>query len=401
MISNLVAENYFNIYIGNHGKISGIEDYIDVTKQLLKKTEIPVRVTSSLDADAVNIIIDEFTNYAENLNFLNFKKNNPKSHVIFVLTEFVESKWGVRSINNFGGLLEASSIALFDVYLRFYRKDYPSITINSLLRLFCFLPVILMECGFYSINFLLRRLVGRRARNPFKNYLTLHARSIYFHMRFLGLKACLEYSNAILAGHEDIIAGVYKNLGAKIDGICYLGVLYPEFHVENTLAKLTNEKKLFIEITGSITAYRKKWMSKIDRTLISLGMHNHFGLCKSFSSLKSQIIDDTGRAAFSMHPPQTRRWKYCSPMRIYRALAIDNNLPITTKNFSQNPIENVCFLYKDKNSILDLYKMYIEPDKLINFIVDRVRFYNDTVGIRNDALVRKLQSFIHSGVWPE
>jgi hypothetical protein len=398
MQSNLVAKNYFNIYIGNHGKISGIEDYIDVTKQILKKTGIPVRVTSSLDADAVNIIIDEFTNYVENLNFLNFKKNNPKSHVIFVLTEFVESKWGVKSINNFGGLLEASSIALFDVYLRFYRKDYPSITINSLLKLFCYLPVILTECGFYAINYLLRSLVGGRPRDPFKSYIKFHARSIYFHMRFLGLKTCLEYSNAILAGHEDIIAGVYRNLGAKIDGICYLGVLYPEFHVENTLAKLKNEKKLFIEMTGSITAYRKKWMSKIDRTLISLGMHNHFGLCKSFSSPGSETINDTGRAAFSMHPPQSRWWKYCSPMRIYRALAVDNNLPVATKNFSQNPIENICFLYKDKNSILDLYKMYIRPDQLRNFVDDRIQSYNDTVSIRNDALVKRLKSFIQSGV---
>jgi hypothetical protein len=382
---------YLNLYIGNHGKSDGIEDYIVLITNLTANRGVQVRVSSAYDPHAVNLVIDEFTNYVENHRLAAFKKAYPRSKIVFILTEFAARNWGVKSFNHFGGLFDAAAIALFDVYLRLVRDDFGQATIAGILKLMLYSPILALQMLPDSLRLVVRMLTGRRVSHRGVRYLRTHYRTIYFHMRYLGLKASLRYADAIIASHERIIDGFSREVGAHGKRLQYFGVLYPELEERNVLDRLMVDKKLFIEITGSITRYRQKWIERINRQLISLGLQNVFGSCMSlpFSLLASD--KPVERGAYSLHPPQTRTWPYCSPTRIFRALSVDHNLPILTHHFHQNPIEDVCFVFENQKSTVELFEMYADPARLRAFVEPRVKSYNEVVAVRNDALVERLR----------
>lgn len=390
----MTSDKYLSLYIGNHGKANGIEDYILIITKLMLKRGIPIQVSSKLDPKAVNLVIDEFTNYVENHRIAEFKKAHPYSKIVFVLTEFAERKWGVESFNHFGGVFESAAIALFDVYLRMIRDDLGRLGVGQYLKLMCYLPLLVLQMVQDTSRIAFGRLNGKRLPNTVAKYLKTYHRTIYLHMRYLGLKSCMRYADAVITSHEKIIDGFSADKGADGQPLPCFGVLYPEFDKGEVLDKLMVGKKLFIEITGSVTRYREKFINRTNRHLVSLGLHNVFGFCMPlrFSVLASNKPVDRG--AYSLHPPQTRTWPYCSPTRIFRALAVDHNLPILTHHFDQNPIEDVCFVLEGKRSIIELYEIYYDRVRLMNFIEPRLHAYNEIAAARNDSLVEKLRGFM-------
>jgi hypothetical protein len=387
----MAREKYLNLYVANHGKLDGVEDYVVLITNLMAKRGVQVRVSSTYDPHTVNLVIDEFTNYVENHRLAAFKKAHPQSKIVFVLTEFAVRKWGVTSFNHFGGLVDAAAIALFDVYLRLIRDDFGQITLAGILKLMLYSPILASEIVPGYLRFALGRLIGRRVPHGGTRYLRAHHRKIYFHMRYLGLMAFLRYADAIIASHERVIDGFAREIGSHEKPLQYFGVAYPELEERNVLDQLIVGKKLFIEITGSVTRYRQRWIERINQQLIALGLQNVFGYCAAlpFSSFASDKPVDRG--AYSLHPPQTRSWPYCSPTRIFRALSVDHNLPILTHHFHQNPIEDVCFVFKNQKSIVELYEMYADPVRLRKFIEPKLKSYNEIAVARNDALVEKLR----------
>jgi hypothetical protein len=387
----MARETHVNLYIGNHGKQDGIEDYITLITKLMQARGLPVTVSSTYDPDAVNLVIDEFTNYIENRRLAAFKSAHPRSRVVFVLTEFVARRWGAVSFNHFGGPFEAAAIALFDVYLRRVRDDFGRLTSGKLLKLLFYSPLFIAELVPDTLRLIAKLLLGKGWSKDGLGYLRRHHRTIYFHMRYLGFRACLPYADALITSHENIMSGVLLEACPEQRVAPSLGVLYPELDERDVLDKLMVGKKLFMEITGSVTRYRQKWIERTNRWLVSLGLQSVFGHCVSlpFSLLASS--KPTERGAYSLHPPQTRRWPYSSPTRIFRALSVDHNLPILTDHYHQNPIEDVCFVLKDKTSVVELYEMYVDRNLLRRFIEPRVKSYNETVSSRNDTLVARLR----------
>ena len=385
----MAGEKYLNLYIGNHGKPDGIEDYVVLITSLMAKRGVQVRISSAYDPQAVNLVIDEFTNYVENHRLAAFKKAYPRSKIVFILTEFAVRKWGVTSFNHFGGLVDAAAIALSDVYLRLIRDDFGRPTLAGMLKLLLYSPILALEIVPGFLRAAVGALIGRRVRHG--GYQRAHHSTIYFHMRYLGLMASLRYADAIIASHEKIIDGFSRQIGSGGEPLQYFGVVYPELEERDVLDQLMATKKLFIEVTGSVTPYRQEWIERINQQLILLGLQRVFGSCISlpFSLLAADKPVDRG--AYSLHPPQTRNWPYCSPTRIFRALSVDHNLPILTHHFHQNPIEDLCFVFENQESIVELYEMYADPVRLRNFIEPKVKSYNDFVVACNDALVEKLR----------
>lgn len=387
----MTSKTHLNLYVGNHGKKDGIEDYVDLITDLMAKRGIRVTASSALDPDAVNLVIDEFTNYVENYRMATFKKAHPRSKIVFILTEFVVRKWGAESFNHFGGPHEAAVISLFDVYLRLVRDDFGPIRAGQVLKMLCYSPLLALQVLPGTLRFILARLVRRRVPHGGIQFLQANQRIIYFHMRYLGLMAFLRYADAIVTSHEGIIDGIPREIGRDRKPLPLLGVLYPELDEREVVDNLMLDKKLFMEITGSVTRHRQRWIERVNRQLTSLGLHNVFGYCMSlpFAVLASQ--KPVERGAYSLHPPQTRTWPYSSPTRIYRALAVDHNLPILTRHYRQNPIEDACFVLENKMSIVELYEMYADRRRLRQFIEPKVRSYNELVRVRNDALAEQLR----------
>src|SRR6266496_5131644 len=144
-MADMAREKYLSLYIGNHGKQDGIEDYITLITKLLAKRDVRVKASSAYDPHAVNLVIDEFTNYVENHRIAAFKKAHPKTPIVLVLTEFAVRKWGVESFNHFGGPFNAAAIALFDVYLRLVRDDFGKVGVGSVVRLLCYSPLLALQ----------------------------------------------------------------------------------------------------------------------------------------------------------------------------------------------------------------------------------------------------------------
>ena len=378
------------IYTANHGKQHGIEDYLTLLKSMLASRGFHVEVSSRLRKDATNIIIDEFTNCIENRRIAEFRKNNPNSHCVFVLTEFWERKFGVESLNHFGGLFDSAFIALFNVYLRVYRDDFPPIRARDLAVLLLHSPILVACFAANFAKYLALKLMGKNIGYPLGNFFGRHHRLIYFHMRYLGLKAHLRYADAVITSHEAIMQGFSGAIDISREKLKFLGVVYPEFNEQNVLNSLMKDKKPYVEITGSVTSYRHKWIKRLNHFIGLLGINNIFGMTKSlpFSVLPSGKQLEC--AAYSLHPPQTRKWPYCSPTRIYRALEVDHNLPIVTKHFGQNPIEDVCFVLKGQNSVIEMVEMYFDRAALFNFVEPRIKKYNEIAKQRNNLVVKSL-----------
>ncbi len=385
------------IYTGNHGKQEGILDYLTLLESVLGSRGFQVEASPTLRANSTNIIIDEFTNYIENRRIAEFRRSNLNNRCVFILTEFAECTLGVESLNHFGGLLNTATIALFNVSLRWSRQDFPAVRVRDFAALLLYSPILAGYFLTILVGYIARRLLGRNARNPVGEFLCRHHRLIYFHMRYLGLKAHLAYADAIISSHELIMNGFSEDRGIDGRKLKHLGVLYPQLAEEFALESLMVGKQLHVEITGSVSKFRKRWMKWVDFRVNLLGLNNVIGPCRSLQFSLLAPSRQCERAAYSLHPPQSRSWPYCSPMRIYRALLADRNVPVLTKNFSQHPIEDVCLLLKDPSSFVALVEMFFNRESLRDFMSPRLKTYNAIAKQRNDILSKLLEAVGSNG----
>lgn len=369
-----------NIYVGNHGKLAGIEDIVSILRNVFSRQGHEVLVSEELSENSVNIIIDEFTNYLRNMDIVDFKSRYPKAIVVFVLTEFVEIRYLVKSFNFFGGLFEASAIAALTIFFRLRRKDFLAPSIRDWAVCLMYVPLIIV--------YLLAHYIRKIRRKP---YLLLSVRwhqTAYMVMRFLGLERMIGYADCIVLTHDMIAPGV-KKLDSNVT---IAGTVYPEIDEQEIRGKIFKGKALQLEVTGSISPFRQTVVERVNTTIRLLGLHHVFKMCKvhSFSDMSGLTAE---RAAFSLHPPQTVRWKYASPTRIFRALQCDHNMPVLTKKFSQHPIEDLALEYSGDESLIQMYRFFNDPKQLFQFLNPAMKKYAEISKIGNDAIIAHLELF--------
>ena len=119
-----VEKTPINLFVSNHGKLDGIEDYIDILQRMFEDSELELVVSKKLDPSCTNIIIDEFTNFYQNSKIRTFREATPHTPLILIATEFIEGKHLVRSFNHFGNLTDSAIIAMFNVFIRAKRSDF-------------------------------------------------------------------------------------------------------------------------------------------------------------------------------------------------------------------------------------------------------------------------------------
>jgi hypothetical protein len=399
-----------NLYIGNHSSRNGIEDYINIFLNVFEKRGWKLKVNSIQNKNKINLVIDEFSAF----NSCDYSFNNADKNII-VLTEFFNKNFFVISLNNFGGIFEAGIISLINVCLRMCRQDFPAPSSKDLIILLAYLPILSVKYFLDLLFFLLRRLLNKKAIFPLSvnAFLKENSNLIYFHMRYLGLINALEKVDGIIVSHPSM-AHQYKSFVSNDKRPNYLGVIYPEFDKKLVLQNLGEQKKLYIEISGKVTKYRKKWTHKLNRMLLIYGVRSVFELCKvrPFDNQKADLNQEKKiKAAYSLHPPQTPGWKYCSPTRLYRALAIDHNIPIITKNFNQHPIENICERIESidvnlfeviigksdfKNKLDNFIKMHNDITYRNNVIEKRINEYNELAQDNNDKVINNLSLLINN-----
>lgn len=384
----------FNIYIANHGKRDGVEDYLSILRDVLSRRGHEVTVSEQLRPDIVNIVIDEFTNFIYNEEIAAFKRQYPRARLILVLTEFIESRLLVRSFNFFGGPVEAAPVAAMNLYFRLRRKDFLPPSYGDWLIGAIYSPLV-------PIYYLLHLLKNGFGRKPIPIRRRLY-RLAYMLMRYLGLEKMIGCADAVILSHAMIEPGLRR----RWPTIRVLGTVFPELDFREIEKTLFAEKELYIEITGSVTPYRQRYVDRIDSNLLALGMKNTFHTCRtiSFSGSggestsngvatgqgASSIQQSAARGAYSLHPPQNRQWKYSSPTRIFRALQYDHNMPVLTKLFNQHPIEQLCLLFEGEATLTQMYRYYKDPETLFAYLEPRVQEYMRLAAHANDTIVASL-----------
>lgn len=370
----------FNLYIGNHGKRDGIEDFIEIISNILVRRGHFVLVSQELSTELPNIIIDEFTNIISNRKIAALKYNYPNAKLIYVLTEFIEKKYGLTSFNLFEGIGKVSVLTLINIYIKLKRSDFPSPTLYDFILAFFHLPFYI---AFFAIYFV-KKFVYRKKCAPLSSI--LH-RPIYLLMRFHGMSSMLKHADLIVLAHQDIAKNLNDDL---INSPTFAGLIYPEMDIAKIQKNLFDKKVLAMELTGSVTPYRQKWIDKINNVIMMLGVKHDVGMSQvySFSNTKSKTV----RAAFSLHPPQSKHWKYSSPTRLFRALDQEGNIPVITHYFNQHPIEDVCLLYEGGQTILDMYDFYHDKNKAWAFLLPRLQRYAKDAELENNKLVQKMIS---------
>lgn len=368
-----------NIYVANHGKRDGIEDFITILTDIFSKRGHEVNVTEELCLDSINLIIDEFTNIVNNLEISEFKKKYPEVKIVYVLTEFIEKKYLVKSFNFFGSLVDAALIAAMTVYFRRRRKDFIALTFKEWLIAAAYAPLLLIYVGRHILLNLL-------SKSPIPLLKKVHSPA-YMLMRYLGLEKMISNADAVILSH-DLIADGLKEISTSVP---ILGTLYPEIDWDKIKNCVFKDKELFCEITGSITPYRHRQIMMINQQILALGLTNTFGLCQAISFGQGVNLP-LARGGYSLHPPQSEKWKYSSPTRIFRALQYDCNIPVLTRVFNQHPIENLGLAYNGDETLFSMYRYFKYPEALTSFIEPKVMEYVELSRAKNNELCRAIEN---------
>jgi len=154
--------------------------------------------------------------------------------------------------------------------------------------------------------------------------------------------------------------------------------------------KFLVNKVIGFNISGTITRYRKLWAKHIDLIILFFGLRN---VIKQTSIPQTNIYEsDNSNYAFSLHPPQSLHWKYSSPVRIYRAISFDNNIPLITKNFHQHPIENIAVSYNGIESLSECLNIYEDKNLREIFIKNKIIKYNKLAETNNNLIIKKIKN---------
>ena len=368
-----------NIYTANHGKLYGVEDLIAFVNTTFKNRGHDVVITENLDSKAINIIIDEFTNYIRNNEIAAFRKLHPDTKIFFLLTEFIETRFFLRSLNFFGDLWDASALAVLDIYIRLFRQDFLRPGIHNWIVALTYSPILLL----YALLFRMRHPKDRKMKRFILN--RIHP-TAYLHMRYLGLEKMIGVANGVILAHDMIAPGLMK----LAPNMRILGTIYPEIEPDAIKKSLFAGKELFFEVTGTITHYRQHFIEKINMHILQLGIIHIFKTCYAFP-FSAHADPKIPRGAYSLHPPQSKSWRYSSPTRIFRSLQYDHTMPVLTRDFLQHPIEKLCLVYSHPGeSLFKFYQYFKNPKLLIQDMEPRMIEYAKIAKKNNDELTNAL-----------
>ena len=381
---------HINIYTGNHSKKVPVDDTIQILSEILTTRKINFSISNGLDSDSINIILDDFCDYERSKKIIDFKKDMPKALILIIATEHKEEKYLARSFNFFsGGIRDAAVISLLNVYYRISIKHFNYPTPRDLVVAVLYTPIVMLDYMLNIIKFTTLKKIGFFYKRPRK--------FAYMLQRYIGFEKMVNYADSVILLNNKDAASANVSAEKSI-----IGALYPEIDVDDIKKNIFKNKDLFFEVTGSVTQYRLNKMQEINDDISDLNLQDSFLNCKDFPMggmhEKSKLVSkkEIKRGAYSLHPPQTETWKYASPGRIYRALCIDYNMPISTRKFNEHPIEDICFIYDDKEKLFQFRDYYFDIEKFLPILESKIDNYMVIAKEHNDKFLENLSVLLLS-----
>jgi len=377
------------LYTGNHQPTVGILDYIDILKFIFKRRGEHLTVSDTLDTHGVNLIIDEFSSYYTIRHLEETKQEHPDMRLVYILTEFVTPTAFFTTFNYFNGRVKWAFLPWYHIRVCRKRPEF-GVTPNGrdYFNAFLTLPTLGLVGGYYLALRLLGRLHLGFAQRRLKRFRKTVGNAAYLHRRFLGLQKMIAYADAVAIIHPKLMESAeYLKAQCGKENMKVFD-LYPElddglYAASGKGLKTFLEREMGIEQSGSITPYRHSFT-----ILINAMIAENF----RFNAVCEHSFSDSGKEnqiayAYSLHPPQSKDWRFSSPTRIYRGL-IQGSVPILTKVFDDHPIEQVALHFEANCDFLfRLEDMQRNRNRLSSYLNPRISKYNQFVRPKNDVFI--------------
>ena len=371
-----------NVVNSNHPLLSRIEDYISILEDITTTRGIKFKTSENFIKGHLNVVIDEFTDPSFLLKISLFKKKHPTEKIVLIATEFVETFHGVTSINIFNRISNIAIISYANIWIRFNFPDLKNHLLpGDMLRSFIFLPF---------LPYILMGFFLNRYRQKFKIGLQHIHQTVYHHIRYLGLKKAISSFDYVVALHENILSSMHDHF----PGIVSRGVFYPELK-NSDLKDLFSNKVMKIDVSGTITSFRQSEIKRMQKLLLRFGNRflgfNIIPFNKKNDKGKNNKTSDDEKSAFSFHPPQSSKWKYCSPTRLFRALSMDKNIPLISKNFQQHPIEDCCIEVKTIEDLIKAKLIHERVAPVYTEYLEKLKNYSTISKDRNNEFINNIR----------
>jgi hypothetical protein len=207
---------------------------------------------------------------------------------------------------------------------------------------------------------------------------------------------CEKESSEGIDGEEKIIEGkrMRTSISSTFSSInnlngLYLGQFFPSFSDNeiNSFLSIERLKKCHksIILSGTISEYRNSYAL----TLSELVKPDFEVYINSFNS----VVSSSKNSLFSLNISQSKSWQFFSPSRIYRAIIIDQNIPLIDFNFNQHPLEDLCFnidllqIKSNKNNFI-YYSHSLE--EIQSILAKKIYSYNSFADYQNSLLLFRL-----------
>lgn len=321
----------------NHSSLDGVAEIVDLLVEEFRHSGFFTISCRSLPEEIrdgeILVVIDEFSEPTVVEALKKFKASHPKVILACVLTEFFSPESWARppSLNSFKTPWQS---LLFDNLL------YVACFMNGRLKLFPDLRIKQPGPANYFLSFAgLIWLSALKLKNPRINILrtrSFHERG-YLWFRALGLQSISRVFDIYLSLHPAIASDALATaLGTTREKIHTLLVPPPIVEkpdlVKSTLA-------FGVDFSGSLSSYRKKQIEKVIKILETVSPG------KRFSHYMERGFDDSKmHLVLSFNLPQSKTWRYSSPMRIIGAIK-RGQIPIISEKFGDHPAEDLALLF--------------------------------------------------------
>lgn len=369
----------------NHRSLDGIAEIIELLAEEFHRhgfntISCETLPESANDGDLL-VIVDEFSEPLILDALKNFRATHPKVTLVCVLTEFFSA----------GGWIRPPGLNSF-------KQPWHSLVFDNLLYLYCFLR------GYFKLfpglkikppgtaNYLLGTLgliwLGllktAKPLTPIKKIRHFHDRA-YLWFRALGLQSASGIFDFYLALHPAIGSeALAAALGTSRAEIRTLLVPPP---IVKKSSLVDRELRFGIDVSGSMSFYRRRQIRKAIDVLHKLSPGGRF------AHHQERGFDDTReKLLLSFNTPQSRTWRYSSPMRIIGAIK-RGQIPVVSKKFGDHPAEDLALLFPgDLNEVhLLVTGLVFEKTEYMNTAWEKLQNYRELVDANNRAVILQLQ----------
>lgn len=378
----------FHIYTGNHQVTGHAQDMFILMRQWLTDNGQEFSESSNLRVGKVNLILENFSNYLSNEHISNFKKSHPDSPCILLVTEFIERKWGVTSMNLFGGPLDAALLSFMHIAISLKRPDLERVRFSSYLRGLAYSPLVAAGLVAVLIKYFFLKIIDTCAANGWKKDFSDRVYALgFYHTRYLALLRFLPTIDYFVFLHPGVRASIQRYGVLAANDPRLGGVVHPTFAGDAVVNGLLRGKKLGFSMSGTISSYRQSCAAQLNRLLLIYGLKSVFG---SVQLLAHRSEQRPSEFAFALSPTKSAGWPYSSPLRTCRALTIEGAIPLVFHQYQQHPIDALAIPFEGVKSLRLLRSFYDDPDEARRYFGLKIAEYLRVARMNNGETFGKM-----------